>query len=192
MSITVPLFLGLSGLAPSEGAADATFDLTWSGTPYGDSAKATGTVTMDLSLIDNPGLTYSNQIAFIIDFSITVTGASSGNGTFDLSDFGYLRLDTNGGTLDFSEQLVGQATAGSPWGTTNTGTSGDFNLFASGNDLSAPYGVYPFSFKTDGGGGDELFLTRFAPASVPEPSTLVLGGIAGLAGLGLVWRRRTA
>ena len=42
-----------------------------------------------------------------------------------------------------------------------------------------------------GNGGTYLFGTA-APASVPEPSSLVMMGIAGLAGLGYAWRRRRA
>jgi hypothetical protein len=61
-----------------------TFDLTWSGASFGNTAMATGQITFDPSLLTNPGVT--DPIA-VTAFSITVSGASSGNGTFGLGDF---------------------------------------------------------------------------------------------------------
>jgi PEP-CTERM motif len=197
--IATVLGLGLLLVAPGQSNADIlqTYDLAWSGTPFGNSANATGTITLDLSLINNPGETDQNIVPFVTNFSITVTGASSGNGTFGFSDYigsptldgFYIITDRPGVTpLDFSRQLVGQPTGFGPWGALGgNGSNGDFNIFPNGSVPSAPDGTFYFTITTNGVSGDSLGLTSFAP--VPEPSTLILGGIAALAGVALARRR---
>jgi hypothetical protein len=86
-----------------------TFDLAWSGASFGNGATAVGTITMDVSRIFNPGHTQQNSSQFVTAFSITITGASTGNGTFGIDDFngaslsGGFLFDTEGGTLDFTK-----------------------------------------------------------------------------------------
>ena len=72
----------------------------------------------------------SDTIPWVTAFSVTVTGASSGNGTFTLADFSNILLDTNGGTLDLGLPLIGQNNGGlfDPAG--GGGAGGDFNLFS--------------------------------------------------------------
>jgi hypothetical protein len=176
------------GLAAKSQAALETFDLSWSGASFGNAAMGTGTITFDPTLLNNPGVT--DPIA-VTAFSITISDATNAgdDGTFGLSDYagggGEIILDTNGGTLDFSKQLIGQPTSGNPFGTAFDSTAGDFNIFSNGNDGEAPDGTDYFTITTGGGDGDPLVLTSFAPAvtppsggggsSAPLPSGLTLG-----------------
>jgi hypothetical protein len=159
-----------------------TFDLNYSGASFGNAATATGQIVIDETLLPNPGTASGSFSTYLQSLNLTVFGAASGNGTFSLSDFGTFVWNTNGATLDLTQELVGQATPGSPWGTTG---GGDFNLFAS-NPI-APEGVAPFTLQTNGGSGDQLALTNFTPANTPEPQTyaLMLFGMLGAAGFAL-------
>jgi hypothetical protein len=154
--------------------------LQWSGAAFGNSASANGLIDFDPSLISNPGFTDPLPVN---SFSITVTGANSGNGTFSLADYNNFFLDTSGGTLDFTKQLVGQPTSNGLWGTTSFGNGGDFNIISNFSNLDTPTGVSEFLIATSGGSGDSLQLTSFAPlATVPEPSSLL--GLLALGTLG--------
>ena len=65
-------------------AGSITYKLQWSGADLGNSATAEGTITLDDTLVPNPGRA-SGQNPFGTTFSdlvMTVSGASSGNGTF--------------------------------------------------------------------------------------------------------------
>lgn len=188
-----------AGTAP---AAFQTFNLAYSGAAFGNAATASGSITIDLALLNNPGLTGQDNSPFVTAFSLTVSGANSGNGTFGIdayttsSIFGGFYIDTNGGTLDFGQELVGQPTAIDPFGTVpSAGNAGDFNIFSNGSVPAAPQGTFFFEITTAGGEGDRLYLTNFTPTPdpvnpVPAPGTLaMLGvGLASLAG----WRRTRA
>ena len=71
-------------------AANATlidFSLTWSGEPFGNTATATGTITIDDAVLLNPSDGYDQAAPALLGitaFSITVSGAAVGNGTFTL------------------------------------------------------------------------------------------------------------
>jgi hypothetical protein len=178
---------GLSISSVFNPAKAAQFALQWSGAAPGNSASANGLIDFDPSLISNPG--YTNPLP-VNSFSITVTGASSGNGTFSLADYNNFFLATSGGTLDFTKQLVGQPTSNDPWGTPSFG-GGDFNIISI---LGAPTAASQFQIATSGGFGDLLQLTSFAPlaplATVPEPSSL-LGLLApGTLGTGATLMRK--
>lgn len=167
-------------MAASAHAGLITFSLEWSGA--GNSAVATGMITLDDTLLPNPGSAgaWPGPVAA---FQITVSGASAGNGTFGMADFAGWTWETNGGTLDLGTELVGQPTAGDPWGTPSGGAGGDLNFFNAGASPSAPNGEDYFVLVTDNGGGDAMQLTSMAPvtAPIPEPAGLGLMGLALLA-----------
>jgi hypothetical protein len=186
-----------------------TFDLEWSGTvgPYGISSNtdtASAVITFDLTQLATINGTSTGTFLnfWITSFSLTVSGASAGNGTFGLSDFAVM-VDPNGAVFDFTKDLVGQHTSGKDWGTTYDGTSGDFNLAPFiGDPPTVPVGITLFTMVTNGGFGDPLTLTSFAPvgspftcslaedcvATTPLPPTLPLFA-TGLGALGLLLLR---
>jgi hypothetical protein len=137
----------------------------------GDQATATGYITFDLNQMSNPffGIDY----AAVLDLQVDVSGASAGNGTYGRDDFEDIAWESNGGTIDFGMEFVGQPTDGLPWGTSNTsGEAGDFNLFSSGNTLSAPNGEFYFLLGANDGQADSMTLRTFAPGppEIGEPS----------------------
>jgi hypothetical protein len=152
------------GVESDIGAVEAervSFDLEWSGVSLGNSATATARITIDPQRLVNPGNT---EFDTLTDFSIRVSGASSGNGLFDRTDFDRIFLSTGSQAVDFSRQLVGQPTSVNPWGTSMPGdTGGDFNLFRSSSSPDAPNGTWYFELST--GGGERMLLTSFRPAS---------------------------
>jgi len=133
-----------------------TFELTWSGASYQNSATATAQVTFDPSLIQNPGAT--SGTAWIRGFSITVSGAPTGNGTWSKSDIHDFRLLTGPTALDFTQELVGQ----NGWAT----VSGSGRDFALENGMNgAPASSDYFVIRTHNGTGVPLKLTSFKPAA---------------------------
>jgi hypothetical protein len=177
------------------GAASATtFDITWSGAPYGNSATATGFITVDSTL---PTLGFSqNNLPSpdVTAVSITITGASEGNGTFGIDDFAFIRFWTPT-PLDLTQELIGQPVSGGTdfYGDTN-GQGGDFNLFGNaleGGPSEAPVGFFYFQLATEGGFGDDLQVTSIIASAAPEPAawTMMLIGFGALGG---VLRRRNS
>lgn len=175
-------------------------------------ARANGYIVLETDLITNPG---DNNIELpspaVLDLSVTVTGATSGNGTFGLADFTSVVFDTNGGTLNFGQQLIGQPTDGEPWGTsTDNGIAGDFNLFSGGMNRTssyqssvrgasaAPNGEWWFTLAADGGTANEMVLASMIavgaqsarhPVPVNQPWALA-AALTLIAALGLVALRR--
>jgi hypothetical protein len=167
----------LFGAVSPASAVVTVFNVAWSGASLGNSAVATGQISIDTDLLPNPGIG-GLMSPTVTALSLTVSGATSGNGTFGLADFGNGWIwDTGGVTLNLATQLVGQ----SGWG---NGGIGDFNLF--GSTSAAPNGSSPFILTTNNLDGDQMQLTSFA-AAVPEPSRALLGVLGTL---GLLLRRR--
>jgi PEP-CTERM motif-containing protein len=182
-------FVAALVMAAATARADLrTFELTYSGAPLGNTAIASATITLDTARINNPGFTEQDLSPFVTAFSITVSGARAGNGTFGLNDFvggsqnyGGFFFDTDGGTLDFSRDLFGQPTAEAPYGSTpGASGSGDFNIDSFGVNPVAPVATYFFQILTDGGSGnaDKLNLTSFH--AIPEPGTLAMLGVGSV------------
>jgi len=173
--VSLPLLIG-----PVAQAAPITFDLLWDGSPFGNTASALGSITLDRTTLPNPGFRLDTLANFgVTALSVTVSGASSGNGTFGIVDFDRL-IWRAGPPVDFTTELVGQA------------GFQDFNLF------SAPFSGVPTGFGddfiTDSRRGDAMRLTSMIAATpsetpVPVPATLALFGL-GLLGLGLRRRQR--
>ena len=137
----------------------ANFNLTWSGAVYSNSATATGVIGLDLATIPAAPSHLSNSIpSWITSFTITITGASSGNGTFTLTDFNAFYFDSGGVTLNYTTDLMAQA------GGLMFSSVGDFSIF--GIQIPDPVAIAPSTIATDFSNGDFLVLTSFTPAPV--------------------------
>ena len=186
---SIKSFAATLALAVAFGSAQAspvTFDLMYSGSSFGNAAVATGFITLDS--INFTQATNANNVSpaslGITGFQITIANASSGNGTFGLSDFA---ADPNGWLLAVSQplnlalDLVGQA------------GFNDFNWCANTSacgNAKAPGGLAPFDISTSGESGNELALKSMVVATVAEPESLALVGLA-LVALALVRRHKS-
>ena len=183
------LAFGMLGIAQ---AAPVTYQFRFAA-PQG-SAQALGTVTFESTLLPNPGvLDVPLPDPSVLALNVTLTGTTGGDGTFTLADFNGLVFDTGGATLDLSRQVVGQPTAGSPWGTPDS-NGGDFNLFGGGacQNMGAPtsgrYGTHPaapssptaaappvgvwyFTLGAACGTAEQMVLVSFAPAGAASATT---------------------
>ena len=174
LAVAVAAFVGLVGPASS-----APLTLNFIFASPNTSATATGFITFDSALLSNPGLNdFFLPDPAVLDLQVTVSGASAGNGTFHLADFTEVVLDTNGGTLDFSQQLIGQPTSGNPFGTTDIctegplgGTGGDFNLFTSAPP--PPEGIWWFTLGANDGNADCMVLQSLTAAPIQAVRTQV-------------------
>lgn len=122
----------------------------------------------------------------VTDLGITITGAGSGNGTFNLADFGEVVFWAPA-PLNLSTELIGQDLGGGCIYGTPDGSCGDFNVFAATS--GAPNGVFYFSLATSGQNSDTMVVTSMTPRTVPEPPELALLGI-GLIGFGVFQRKK--
>jgi hypothetical protein len=171
-------------------AAPITFNFTFSGASFSNGAVANGWITFsDASYAYQPvsGSQYLMSGSEVSALSLTVSGASSGNGTFTKSDFSAMTFWTPQ-ALDLNLQLVGQAPVGQNtfWGNDVTSIDGDFNFFKIASPV--PDGVNNFTLAADGGMAENMLLVSMV--AVPEPATYaaILGSLA--LGLVVVRRRR--
>jgi len=177
--------LQLPGAPFNNGIASgpSAFLIEWSGASFNNGASASGTITFAAGFPLNPGAAIYNPGVELLALDLTVSGAASGNGSFTLVDFAVAVFDTAGATFDMTTEVVGQPTAGGPFGTLGLGgANGDFNLFAA--SPTAPTGTQWFELSTNGGSGDKMALMSFRP--VPAPGAMALLGLGGL----LATRRR--
>ncbi len=188
------VFLGLIGLismpVSAVSTATSSFYIDWSGALFNNQAKAHALLTVNMAeggkISGYADEAWLFPIVDVVDFSMTVSSAASGNGTFGLSDFDFF-MWTSGATqespLDLSRELIGQATTGGPWGSdfSNAAMTGDFNIFANLelNPFAPNSDGAAFRIATNGGTGDVLTLTSFRP--VPLPSAFWMFGPALLA-----------
>lgn len=193
------IFLGLIGLFSmpvlAVSTAASSFYIDWSGASFNNQAVAHAWLTVDKGegakfsgFADNAWLF---PIEDVIDFTITISGAESGNGTFALSDFDFFMWTSNATPewpLDLSRELVGQTTTGGPWGSdfSNEALTGEFNIFANLelNPFAPNSAGGAFRIATNGGQGDELVLTSFRPVPIPAAFWLFAPALLGLSRLG--------
>jgi hypothetical protein len=172
------LFFAFIVLFSSLSKADTTFQLNWASL---GSASATGQITLNstgLSYLTSPNTgptSFTPNVNGITGFSITVTGATVGNGSFTLQTGDSFSLWTPT-ALDLTRNLVGQPVASGNWGDT-AGTQGDFNYFPIGSPTAcsisnAPTGTGYFRLSTNcqASPSEYLFLTSFIAIS-SGPST---------------------
>lgn len=187
----------IGGLAASAAQAEfITYDLQWSGLDFGNAASASGQVTLDTNLVPNPGFVNGEWAdSGFSNFSITIAGALSGNGTFSTANGDFSSVIWNVGEsdgpglgiepLDLHTELMGQL------------GFNDFNVFNGSFDgdiggpdgnPEAPNGWAPFVLQTGGvdllaggpgSGGDLIELISMSP--VPAPSSIAFLGLGALA-----------
>ena len=117
------------------------------------------------------------------NFTMTVSGAGKGNGTFGANSFATLLFYTPS-ALDLSKDLVGQTLAD---GTVFGSTGGMFGLF--GFAPHSPMGYANFTLRADNGFGPKMTLTSLiAATAVPEPASWAMM-ILGLGMVGFALRR---
>ena len=182
------LLLAVIGFACISTAANASdieqqYVVVWSGSSFGNSANATGTMTLDLTTLPNPESTYTDIFSDIVSLSITVTGAGAGNGTFTLANLApdsdestYTYWFTNSDTINMEGNVLSQLET----------DSGDFNLFFAS---PGPQGSMPLTLDTDALEGFNMAMIEFSPAPEPGTGTLMLSAL-GFLGLTAAMRKR--
>ncbi len=162
----------------------SSFFVDWSGAEFANGAEAHGIITLNSNLFpfSSNGAFDTAEALEITDFSLTVTGASNGNGSFRLADFAAFSWNTNGTELDWGVDLAGQSVSGGIWGSSD---GGDFGFLASSS--SAPTLSSAFRLTTANGAGDTISLVSFRP--VPVPGAIWLFGSAFAALFGVNRRR---
>lgn len=166
-------------------AAPMSFFVDWSGSSFNNSAEAHGILSLaDADILNTTGDLLLLPGIDITDFSLTISGAESGNGIFSLADFSFFTWNSAGATFDFASEFIGQTTTGGAWGSDQNwvSTSGDFNVFG----VSAPAPTAPMSFvlQTNYDAGNKMSLVSFRPVPVPGAVWLFGSALVGLLGFG--------
>jgi hypothetical protein len=164
------------------GSNNVTFQFTFCSS-VNTGASARGYITFNGALMSNP---FTGNLSIpgpeILDLSVTVSGAAAGNGTYGMSQFSNIAWDSNGGTMNFGAELVGQPTNGLPWGSVpSESEAGDFNLFPAGGSPDAPtgalyapggppptnvpLGTWYFTLSANGGQADPMILRSMEPGA---------------------------
>jgi hypothetical protein len=175
------LLVGLL-LSSANALASTTFSLAFSGAEFLNSAEAYGTITFEPAP-PNPTGEFGTLLFpdfEVSAFSLTVSGASSGNGTFELDDFSFFTWNTKGVELDLSQDLIGQITVeGKLWASEEG--AGGFGLEAASGS-GAPQSLAWYVLQTNELAGDYLRLTSFTPVPVPAAIWLFGSALSGLLG----------
>lgn len=154
-------------------AALLTYDLVYTS----DTTAATGMgfITIDDAVYPNDGTAFFDAPAATIGitaFSITISGATTGNGTFGLADIP-LFVWQQTAPYDLTMELVAQA------------SHSDFNLnslLAPDPSAGAPFGTGPNIIATNfGGAGENLTLRSMTPGVAPAPTSIPTLSFWGLA-----------
>jgi hypothetical protein len=198
LSVALIALLHFIGMGSVAKASLITFEVDWAaGTTIPDANSkviATGLVTIDTTLLPNPGNYRGDILPIITDLTINVTGAVVGNGSFDLSYYQLFYWSTGRSdgppgllTLDLTKELVGQPYPdGVGFLQNKVGYYGEFNFIAkcsltTCDEPIAPTGVDTFTMRTLGGHGDYMTVSSVRPVSVteiPEPAMLPIAGLA--------------
>jgi len=182
---------------PTLTLASTTFLLEYDGVSLGNTAQAFGSITF-ATVPPNPSdetflfphfLTDYAPDNIVTDFSLTVSGAASGNGAFGLSDFEYFSWNTKDVELDLTQNLIGQITTDGRLWASDQGAGG-FGLGAAPGS-NAPNSLQWYYLATSEGTGDLLKLTSFAPVPLPAAVWLFGTAISGLM-VGALRRRSAA
>lgn len=190
MNTAFRLATAVAALTATANAELITYDLEWSGLSFQNEVTATGQVTIDTELIDNPGF-YNGEWedSAFSNFSITVFNSDNGDGTFSTANNDFSEVIWNVGDevdplgddtqpIDLYTELMGQV------------GFNDFNVFSNdffpeGLETPIPTGVEPFTlvvgeldFNINGIDGQYIELISMRP--VPAPSSLALLGLTAL------------
>ncbi|MGK0271921.1 MAG: MYXO-CTERM domain-containing protein [Cocleimonas sp.] len=157
------LLLGMALLlfSLSSHAALITFNLIY--TSNTTAATGSGFITIDDAVFSNVTQNLFNTPAAtlgITDFSITISGAANGNGTFGLADVPSF-IWTQSGPYDLTTELLTQA------------AYTDFNLNTFPPVAGSPFGTDIGTITTNfGGSGDGLILSSMTPGGAPAPTSI--------------------
>jgi subtilisin-like proprotein convertase family protein len=160
------VFSILTLLASTTQAELRAYRAIWSGEAYMNTARAVALVVINDAGLQNPGTTTTVFAGGspIVSMDLTVTGASSGNGTWSTAAFSSYELKISD-TLNRFTEWVGQSqpSAMNAWGDLSGGHNFNFGSIASG----APVGESNYVLTTNSMAGDRMRLISFAPATAP-------------------------
>ncbi|MFT3685977.1 MAG: PEP-CTERM sorting domain-containing protein [Phycisphaerales bacterium] len=168
--------------AASLNAQTISLEANWSNQSTGATAVATFDLDLPTFNAVSNGFFGGNSIhSFaslgVSNFSLTIAGASSGNGTWTDADLSGMVMYTNV-LIDPTIEWVGQPQGDSSiWGVYDGSGLHDFNVFSSVS--GSPNGTWYYELTASG--GETLYLTSVHP--VPAPAATAVLGLGGLATL---------